>query len=552
MGAMADRGEFERRLLEQVDTIAAIGRAMGPRDRYDVDDLVQEVLLRAWANRDALRDPAKLPQWVAIIARNTARELGRRLDPTPVGVLPDAPSGEPSALESMQTVERWDALLHALEALDDTERRMLIARYADEASYADLQTEAGLSYAAMTTRVHRAKRRVRRALAQGAASALGLFAGTRTRAFGHAPATAGGHQTMLSIIAAASAVLIAGVGLSAYRDTFGAPGGQDDTIAATIAAATIVAADTTVPQDAAKTLAAISEGAREYEAALSSYSASFTMRKVYHPSRLRARSALLMAEESMSRGVKLPPQYLDGLRAEIDDPSTGRREEATRGAFWEDGQVQAAEWAEGFYSGDSTSWTETRRSAITNHEHAVETNYTSAGTVTHTIGRGGRFRAEEFRLKRWSSFIGTPIAGFLAGETGALLSVAIADEVVKGEACCRIRAVRPHPGGAPDETDTIELLISVERGYLPLEILKEGPGTRTVTRAEMELHESGIWGPVGGRSYTYITVDGEEELSAETSVQFFDIQRNVAIPETFVSLPPPGSEERERVLRPPE
>ncbi|MBT3268485.1 sigma-70 family RNA polymerase sigma factor [Candidatus Poribacteria bacterium] len=540
---MADRTGFERRLLEQVDTIAAIGRAMGPRDRDDVDDLVQEVLLRAWANRGTLRDQAKLPHWVAIIARNTARELGRRSAPTPAGILPDEPSQAPSALESMQTAERWETLLRALDALDDTDRRLLIARYADEEPYADLQAEAGFTYAAVTTRIHRAKRRVRRALAHAVGSALALLVGTRPRAFGQSPAAIGGSRAMLSIIAAASAVFIAGVGLSSYRDTAG-PGDTDDAaIVATVTAGTPAASES---RDVAATLATISDASRAYEAALSSYSASFMMTKVYFPSRQRARRALEAAEQYMDGGTEPPTGYLDSLRAEVRDPSIGGKAIVTSGAFWEDGSVQAADWTE--------HWTpdgfEARRKAITDQEVAVETLYLDLDRPEPPrTGTGDRFRGEEFRLKRWSSFIGTPIAEFLAGEVGPLLSVAVVDEVVEGDVCYRIRAVRLHPGGAPNETDTIELLISAERGYLPLEILTEGPGIRTVTQAEIELHESGIWMPVGGRSCMYIGVDDEEELSAETSVQFLDIQRSVAIPETFAALPQPGSEERARVLQ---
>ena len=127
MGGPITRGEFARKLLEQAETIAGIGRDMIPRDLYDVDDLIQDVFLRAWANQSSLRDFSKLPHWVATIARNTARDWGRRSGSIPAGSLEDAPQSVVSVLDSMQEAERWGELLDALESLDETDRRLLVS-----------------------------------------------------------------------------------------------------------------------------------------------------------------------------------------------------------------------------------------------------------------------------------------------------------------------------------------------------------------------------------------------------------------------------------------
>ena len=72
---------FESLLLRQAAAIRAIGGRMLSRRRVDLDDFVREVFLRAYASRDQLRDVGKAPQWVAIIARNTARNWERQDTP---------------------------------------------------------------------------------------------------------------------------------------------------------------------------------------------------------------------------------------------------------------------------------------------------------------------------------------------------------------------------------------------------------------------------------------------------------------------------------------
>jgi RNA polymerase sigma-70 factor, ECF subfamily len=211
---MAERdADFEARLLAQADTIAAIAKALLPQGRYDPDDLVQEVILRAWAHHDRLRDPARLPQWVAIIARNTARDWARRPTPANVDDLPDSPHPGASASDRVERQERLKALERALRTLDDTDRSLLLARYRDDTPYDDLEEQTGLSYAAVTTRVHRARERVRRLIgaAVGAVSLATLA--PRTRAFGAIPRRTGGGSTVVTVTAAIVGVVIGSVGV---------------------------------------------------------------------------------------------------------------------------------------------------------------------------------------------------------------------------------------------------------------------------------------------------------------------------------------------------
>lgn len=74
---------FDAVVLRQIGHIRAIGRRL-LRDRSELDDFVQETVLRVYSNRAQLRDPAKLKQWIAGVARNTALEWNRQKRELPI------------------------------------------------------------------------------------------------------------------------------------------------------------------------------------------------------------------------------------------------------------------------------------------------------------------------------------------------------------------------------------------------------------------------------------------------------------------------------------
>ena len=380
---------------------------------------------------------------------------------------------------------------------------------------------------------------------------------------------------MASIVVLAGAALIGGIGLSNHGVQ---PGVRDSPAVVTVAQVAAVDAESTdTVRDVAAKLSIISDMSRAYETAARNYTASFTVRNVSYPSTLRARMTLQSVEDSMSRGVKLPAEFLATLREEAQGATGGQKETLTTGVFWEDGRLQAAEWEVTTPSDNSpTEITNTigadgqmatvdrpgtvgpfflRYKAVTDHELTAEVLYTvphpgaGAGSAERAyLRRGDRFRAEPFRLKRWSNFIGTPLADFL-GDTEGLLSVFVTDETVDGEACYRVHVVRPHPG-EPEQTDAIELLINTERGYLPQEITKVSDRRRTVRTMELARHGSGMWIPVVGRLRAYTRGGDAEELSNETTVRFEDVRLNVEFPARFASaLPQPGTKAREIAIK---
>ncbi len=210
---MNDRplSDFDATVLGQMEHIRAIGRKR-LRNQNELDDFVQETAARVYANRDQLRDPAKLKQWIAGIARNTANELNRagfrrREEPLPEddGELPTMPDPH----EELERAERNDQIRQAMNRLNPIDRDLLQGRYMEEESYADLQERHGLSYSAVGFRLHRAKSRLRKLLT-GMKVALALaLANMKQTAFGGMLIMT---KTTKIVLATASALILALLG----------------------------------------------------------------------------------------------------------------------------------------------------------------------------------------------------------------------------------------------------------------------------------------------------------------------------------------------------
>src|SRR5262249_57103134 len=67
---------------------------LGRVPRIDVDDLVQDVFLTAYARLRELRDPAAFGGWIASIARNRATDFLRHRRPQ-VELPEELPGGDP-------------------------------------------------------------------------------------------------------------------------------------------------------------------------------------------------------------------------------------------------------------------------------------------------------------------------------------------------------------------------------------------------------------------------------------------------------------------------
>lgn len=181
MGA-SDLFNFDKAALSQMENIRRIGQRK-LRNRADLDDFVQETLLRAYSKRRQLRDTEKFDRWIAAIARNLAREWNRKKREEPMEKPPDLIDWR-TPHDAVEEAERNRRLRRAMESLSPADRELLRARYMDEASYAELQAQHGLSYSAVALRIHRAKKRLRRILKSIGAALILVFGGFKRAAWG--------------------------------------------------------------------------------------------------------------------------------------------------------------------------------------------------------------------------------------------------------------------------------------------------------------------------------------------------------------------------------
>ena len=134
------------------------------RDQAIAQDVVQEALLRAWKSLDNLRDQGSAKQWLlTIVRRENARFFERkRLETVDIDDL--TPTQE--ALLGVEDNNELDDLRKAIYELDDDYREPLVLQVLMGYSTNEIAEQMGLSQAAVLTRLHRARARLRDKMAQ--------------------------------------------------------------------------------------------------------------------------------------------------------------------------------------------------------------------------------------------------------------------------------------------------------------------------------------------------------------------------------------------------
>ena len=134
------------------------GIVLATADRDDVQDLVQDVFLRALKQLHALREPAAFGSWIATMARNEVRmqrRASRRMEPVSESYA--APSPAPPALDTGD-------VLHALRALPERYREPLTLRLVEEMSGEEIARHTGLTHGTVRVYLHHGLRMLREQL----------------------------------------------------------------------------------------------------------------------------------------------------------------------------------------------------------------------------------------------------------------------------------------------------------------------------------------------------------------------------------------------------
>ncbi len=163
-----DEEAFARlvRLRQGLVTALVAARVRG---RSDVEDLAQDVFLRAWKRLPELREPEKFTGWLARIAVNAALDHRRRAAVRPKGASLDESAFEPPAPLSppeggLLLREEFGRVLEAMGSLDERSRLAVTLRFREGMAVKDVAAVLGDSPAAVAMRLTRALRALREKL----------------------------------------------------------------------------------------------------------------------------------------------------------------------------------------------------------------------------------------------------------------------------------------------------------------------------------------------------------------------------------------------------
>jgi RNA polymerase sigma-70 factor (ECF subfamily) len=135
------------------------------------EDLAQETLLEAWRSIDKLRETELFTHWLSGIARNIClrwlRKNARNVM-TPLPTMAEEQLADDFDLEiDLERKELAELLDRALTALPAETREVLVARYIEESSLAELTKRFGLQTSALAMRLQRGKLALKRVLQEG-------------------------------------------------------------------------------------------------------------------------------------------------------------------------------------------------------------------------------------------------------------------------------------------------------------------------------------------------------------------------------------------------
>jgi RNA polymerase sigma-70 factor (ECF subfamily) len=143
-------------------------RRLGVFRKEDIEDVLQNVFLKAYRNLNAFDQRLKFSSWIYRISHNEAVSFFRARSVRPEGVL--VADGEdlleqiPGLLDVESATDRridGEALVQALYGLDAKHREILILRYFEEREYAEISDILQIPVSSVGTLLARAKKKLR-------------------------------------------------------------------------------------------------------------------------------------------------------------------------------------------------------------------------------------------------------------------------------------------------------------------------------------------------------------------------------------------------------
>ena len=139
------------------------GVLLASAERDDVQDLVQDVFLRAMRQLHTLREPAAFGGWIATMARNEARMHHRSAKPTED--LSDQIPGPVPVPAPAHGLDMQD-VLQALRALPERYREPLTLRLVEQMGGEEIAAKLGLTHGTVRVYLHHGIRLLRERLGE--------------------------------------------------------------------------------------------------------------------------------------------------------------------------------------------------------------------------------------------------------------------------------------------------------------------------------------------------------------------------------------------------
>jgi RNA polymerase sigma-70 factor, ECF subfamily len=136
----------------------------------DIDDLVQDVFLKALPRLRDLRDATRFGPWIAAITRNRANDYYRQMRPAAemTKSLSDEDSEEPAAQDA-PTAEAA-MILEIVRSLPEAYRETMILRLVEGMTGPEIAERTGLKAGSVRVNLHRGMQQLREKLAQASPS----------------------------------------------------------------------------------------------------------------------------------------------------------------------------------------------------------------------------------------------------------------------------------------------------------------------------------------------------------------------------------------------
>lgn len=145
---------FERFVREHERMVRALA-ASYCRDADAAEDIVQETFWRAWRSFDGLREPGAVKSWLCALARHAGIDHARARERRPVEELNvDVAAPEPKEGDLAEKV------MAAVDGLRGDYRRIIILRYVEKLSYAEIGEALGMTPGAVGEKLHRVRHMV--------------------------------------------------------------------------------------------------------------------------------------------------------------------------------------------------------------------------------------------------------------------------------------------------------------------------------------------------------------------------------------------------------